>query len=189
MSAFIDITGQRFGDWTVVEKAESLRRGGFSVARWLCRCACGAERIVEGTNLRSGRTRRCMACRVVPGAERKAVVTYQGLHERLRRERGHARTHTCVCGCGQPADEWSLDRYADDDLVGRHGRSNVRYALDLARYVPRCRDSHRAHDAEQRRRANETEVEQVERLHRGLAEFIANHQGSAVPCPQSPASL
>ena len=144
---FIDRTGQQIGDWYVVQRAESIRRNNATITRWLCRCVCGTERIVEGLNL--GRRSRGCGCNR-PGAPRLDVVTYQGLHERLRRERGKASAQTCV-ECPQPAHEWSLDRYEADDLIGQHGRSLVRYSLDTTRYVPRCRDHHRHHDAVQRR--------------------------------------
>lgn len=49
--ALIDMTGQRFGRWTVLEHA-----GG---TRWLCRCDCGTEKPVSGDTLRSGRSKSC----------------------------------------------------------------------------------------------------------------------------------
>lgn len=56
----IDITGQRFGQWTVLNEAE--RKPGNRIATWLCRCDCGQESIVFGTNLRSGQSTSC-GCR------------------------------------------------------------------------------------------------------------------------------
>ena len=55
MGKFIDLTGRRFERWVVLE-----RRGSKNGATmWLCRCDCGAERIVVGKGLRAGRTKSC----------------------------------------------------------------------------------------------------------------------------------
>lgn len=54
-SVLIDETGQRFGRLTVIGRA----KGNSSSAAWLCRCDCGAEKVVEGINLRSGSTVSC----------------------------------------------------------------------------------------------------------------------------------
>jgi len=54
--ALVDLAGQSFGRWTVLYRA-SLR--GAHVTRWLCRCTCGTERAVLGTELRAGRTTQC----------------------------------------------------------------------------------------------------------------------------------
>ena len=50
--------GDRFGNYTVVAEASpaitlSKRR------RWLCKCVCGNERIVEEPNLRHGKSTNC----------------------------------------------------------------------------------------------------------------------------------
>lgn len=52
----IDITDQKFGRWTVIEKAERLPNASFL---WKCKCECGTERLVEGSRLRSGSSKSC----------------------------------------------------------------------------------------------------------------------------------
>lgn len=52
----IDLTGRRFGRWTVLEQAEP---GKGYTTRWLCECDCGTIRTVDGQLLRSGRSRSC----------------------------------------------------------------------------------------------------------------------------------
>lgn len=47
---------QIFGDWTVIADAPRYRFGG---RQWLCRCVCGAERIVLARHLKNGRSRGC----------------------------------------------------------------------------------------------------------------------------------
>lgn len=55
MSTLIDITGKRFGRLTAI-KREANSKGG--QARWLCRCDCGNETIVLGTELRRSGARK-----------------------------------------------------------------------------------------------------------------------------------
>jgi hypothetical protein len=52
----IDMTGQTFGLWTVVEKAGNHPRGA---ALWRMRCACGTERVQAGQDVRSGKSTGC----------------------------------------------------------------------------------------------------------------------------------
>lgn len=53
---FIDLTGQRFGRYVVLRRAENTPSGG---TRWVCRCDCGNERIVTAAHLRSGHSKSC----------------------------------------------------------------------------------------------------------------------------------
>lgn len=52
----IDITGQAFGKWLVLSYSRTNERGA---AIWLCRCKCGIEKEVFGSNLRSGYSTGC----------------------------------------------------------------------------------------------------------------------------------
>lgn len=51
-----DITGNIFGEWTVLERAGSMPYGGRA---YLCRCSCGTERVVSAASLRKGNTTNC----------------------------------------------------------------------------------------------------------------------------------
>lgn len=55
MSKRIEIAGQTFGLWTVVDY--------HSKNRWKCRCRCGAEKLIQGASLRGGKSRGCLSCR------------------------------------------------------------------------------------------------------------------------------
>lgn len=70
MAKLIDLTGQRFGRWTVIEKDPESHRCRTihpyidkptlsTFSKWRCRCDCGTERSVIGINLTSGRSRSC----------------------------------------------------------------------------------------------------------------------------------
>lgn len=56
MRKCIDLTGQRFGRLTVIERSGSTKHGA---AKWRCMCECGKETIVIGDELRKGNTTSC----------------------------------------------------------------------------------------------------------------------------------
>ena len=51
----LDLTGQRFGQLTVLRPAENIGKQ----TAWVCRCDCGRETVAATGSLRSGRTRTC----------------------------------------------------------------------------------------------------------------------------------
>lgn len=57
---YVDLSGQRYGMLTVVERTENkLYRSGQVHAQFLCKCDCGNEATVLGCNLKSGHTQSC----------------------------------------------------------------------------------------------------------------------------------
>ena len=56
MVNYIDLTGQRFGQLTVLYRVENNDRGEI---QWLCHCDCGNDTIVTSGHLRSGGTKSC----------------------------------------------------------------------------------------------------------------------------------
>lgn len=63
----IDLTGQTFGLWTVLEQSE--KRGSGGLIYWHCRCTCGVEREVIGESLRNGTSLSCGAHNISKGNE------------------------------------------------------------------------------------------------------------------------
>ena len=55
MAKCIDLTGQKFGRLTVINKVKSDNKN----SRWLCRCECGKEISVSRVHLINGHTRSC----------------------------------------------------------------------------------------------------------------------------------
>ncbi len=51
-----DLTGERFGRWTVIESAGRDENGR---RRWLCKCDCGTERVIPQDRLKSGNSKSC----------------------------------------------------------------------------------------------------------------------------------
>ena len=58
-----DLTGRRFGRWTVLALSKGIRASaGSRQARWVCRCTCGAESVVPSGNLKRGLSTGCGSC-------------------------------------------------------------------------------------------------------------------------------
>jgi hypothetical protein len=55
MSARVDIKGEIFGRWTVLEREPSKGRNSY----WLCECTCGVQRAVMTQSLRNGSSLSC----------------------------------------------------------------------------------------------------------------------------------
>lgn len=54
---FYDLTGQRFGKLTVIERLPNNNK--FNRILWRCICDCGQEKIVNSASLRSNKVRSC----------------------------------------------------------------------------------------------------------------------------------
>ncbi len=91
MALAIDITGQKFGRLTVLERKENSKNG---ISRWLCRCDCGNLTVVLSTQLRKGRTKSC-------GCYMKEVVSKQRIKHGLSETRLYKVWRTmkerCLC--------------------------------------------------------------------------------------------
>lgn len=55
MAKLKDITGQKFGKWTVLEHKEKRGQAHY----WLCKCECGNTAIVRGGSLAQGTSKSC----------------------------------------------------------------------------------------------------------------------------------
>ena len=64
----LDLTGQRYGELTVLRPADNV--GGRTA--WLCRCSCGRETVVKTCHLRNGHTKSC-GCKNAAGNPRAAL--------------------------------------------------------------------------------------------------------------------
>ncbi|MBQ0014774.1 MAG: hypothetical protein KBS82_05580 [Oscillospiraceae bacterium] len=65
-----DLTGQRFGSWTVIERAQDkITKSNNKFTVWKCVCDCGTEREVVANSLLSGRSTSC-------GCEHSKIMTH-----------------------------------------------------------------------------------------------------------------
>jgi len=56
MDKLVNLTGKRFGYWTVLSMDPEHRQ---SHIFWPCRCVCGEERMIDAGNLRRGISKSC----------------------------------------------------------------------------------------------------------------------------------
>lgn len=98
----IDITGQRFGRWTVVGE---VRDSAGKHAGWKCRCDCGNERTMRGSQLRNGKSKSCGCLSVDLARSRYNDLTGMkfGRLTAIRRVEniGHKVAWECRCDCGR----------------------------------------------------------------------------------------
>lgn len=88
---FIDLTGRKFGKLTVIERV------GNSGSKWLCKCECGREKTVLGSNLRQGYTTTCGHCyktEDITGKRYGRLVVTKMIYAPL------ASKCLCKCDCG-----------------------------------------------------------------------------------------
>lgn len=74
MSRIIDMTGQICGRWTVLQFDCTKDYEAY----WICKCACGTVRSVNGCDLRSGRSTSC-GCYSVELVQKTKPGTKHGL--------------------------------------------------------------------------------------------------------------
>ena len=130
MGKLIDLTGQRFGRLTVIERAENSSAGQ---ARWRCQCNCGRESIVAGQALRSGVVVSCGCYKNEKSSERAMVrnSTHGKYHTRLHRiwssakDRCYNHRHRFYARYGGRGiticDEWQHDFQAFWDWAMANG--------------------------------------------------------------------
>lgn len=81
MRELIDLTGQTFGRWTVMRRAESPT----GRTMWLCKCSCGTERAVFAADLKSQKSKSCGCLRNELSSERAKArkIFYRTAGKRL----------------------------------------------------------------------------------------------------------
>ena len=83
MPKFIDLSRKQFGSWTVLSYATNQN--------WLCKCVCGHQALVNGQNLREGKSTACIHCRrqkhIIHGhsVEQTQSPTYSTYRNMVRR--------------------------------------------------------------------------------------------------------
>lgn len=95
---FVDLTGQLFGKWTVIQWVKKPVTSTAKGAHYLCRCACGVERILVANSLKSGHSTSC-GC----GKQRESYVgsRFGRLVVLTDNDSGKHRKCLCRCDCGK----------------------------------------------------------------------------------------
>jgi len=98
MVKLIDLTGQRFGQLTVIERTSNAKNNS---ARWLCKCDCGENAIVLGSALYRGITTSCKKhnenCFVDITGQRFGQLV---VIKRLANTKVGSARWLCQCDCG-----------------------------------------------------------------------------------------
>ena len=96
-----DLTGQKFGRLTVLERDIS-KKGGHSY--WICQCDCGNITSVQGNHLKSGNTQSCGCLKRERTSGAKAIdLTGQRFNRLTVLKRDFSKKGTywiCKCDCG-----------------------------------------------------------------------------------------
>ncbi len=96
----LDLTGQAFGDLTVLGPAEKIGR----FTAWRCRCTCGNEAVVKTVRLRAGYATSC-GCKGTSHSRRKLDLTGQRYgYLTVLEPAGNSNGRTawrCRCDCGR----------------------------------------------------------------------------------------
>lgn len=125
MALLIDLTGQRFGRLTVIEKNGHL---GGELA-WECVCDCGNHTTVRGSDIRTGNTRSCgcLHKECLAGINKthgkrntRLYRIWQAMQTRCYRKSYHAFQHYGGRGI-TVCDEWRNDFQAFYDWAMTHG--------------------------------------------------------------------
>jgi hypothetical protein len=77
----IEMSGKKFGKWVVLNRSHNSQMGK---AMWLCKCNCGREKVIDGTNLRRGNSKSCQNCiNITHGKSRTKIISmWRGMVDR-----------------------------------------------------------------------------------------------------------
>ena len=101
-----DLTGQRFGELTVIRKEGNTK---YNSTQWLCKCSCGADYVVQGSLLVTGRRTRCPS-KVHEKNYAYVDITGQRFgrlvaqHPSKRYDKSGSVVWHCKCDCGNEVD-------------------------------------------------------------------------------------
>lgn len=111
--AKINLIGQKFGRWTVIDTAPSRNNG--KTTYWLCQCDCGTIKEVRAQGLRNGKSQSC-------GCYKKDLQTKDIVNQKFgkltvlsntkKTTKDHYTIWKCQCDCGNvcEVDSHSLQR-------------------------------------------------------------------------------
>ena len=139
--SYTDLTGQKFGYLTVIEKAQSIvTPKGKKQSAWKVVCDCGTEKVVRGCDLKSGSIVSCGCYNKKKDRGKKQYIDLTGKRFGRLTVTGYAYTKNkkacwnCVCDCGNSGVfVGSYLRNGETKSCGCHKRdvSGLHNAIDL----------------------------------------------------------
>ena len=135
----IDITGQKFGSWTVISMAGQYKNRSFM---WLCECECGKRKIVHGEHLRNGRSKSCGCTRnhaIIHGdCNSRLYRIWRAMNARCRKHKNYGGRGISVC-CEwaeyKNFKEWAISNGYTDDLTIDRVNNDGNYEPSNCRWV------------------------------------------------------
>ena len=105
MAKLIDETGNKYGEWTILEYIPAEKRASKDLA-WLAQCSCGNVRPIRISDLRNGKSKSCGCLR---HKERNIEInkTYGQLtvlYQLKNRHGNYIQQYHCICSCGNEID-------------------------------------------------------------------------------------
>lgn len=95
MGKFIDLTGQKFGRLTVVERAKNDTKNN---TQWLCQCECGNKVIIRRHHLISDNTNSCGCLQKQRVSETHFIHGHNSYHQ----SKTHKTWHSMLQRCNNP---------------------------------------------------------------------------------------
>ena len=79
MGKFEDLSGQRFGDLTVIKRCEDyVSIKGVHRTQWLCMCNCGRKTKIIGRDIKNGKTKSCGHCNDIEFVDPFSGIKHKG---------------------------------------------------------------------------------------------------------------
>lgn len=120
--ASVDLVGQRFGRWQVLELSSARYQDRWT--QWICRCDCGTLRAVRTSDLRLGKSKSCGCV----SAEKARARGYGSLTNLTNRKFGRLKV---IAFAGRKQD--------GESLMTRVSQVVYQQKIKRARPVWRCR--------------------------------------------------
>lgn len=134
-SKFIDLTGKKFDEWTVIRQAPT---GIHGETNWECRCSCGKVKVVSGYRLRHGLSKSCgHATTGLKDLTGQKFGNLTALHVSAIQPSHSETMWTCECSCGNIVDVGSYSLRSGNTRSCGCMKEELKQQTNLERYGTR----------------------------------------------------
>ena len=190
MNKRIDLTGRRFGRLLVI----SFHSSQNYISKWLCRCDCGTEKVINGGNLTTGKVVSCGCYRIEKHTKHNMsyspeYLAWAGIKSRCYNPKAprypnYGERGITVCNRwlesfenfyadigDRPSKDYSIERL---DVNGNYEPFNCKWATRF--------EQQRNIRVQRNNSTGVTGVRWVERLHKYVARIKVNNQEMHLGC-------